>query len=115
MLGQEDNPTRLREEIERAKQQQAGESAPTGALSGNSTTNRTDETLDLAAAEQALYDPRSFLAKSVPKRMAIISAGVIMNVIFAFVTAVVAYYIGVKQMACGAGNVFPGEAAWRRA
>ncbi len=38
--------------------------------------------------EKALYDPRSYLAKSVPKRMAIISAGVIMNVIFAFFMAI---------------------------
>ena len=47
----------------------------------------------------ALYDPRSFLAQSVPKRMAIISAGVIMNVIFAFLMAVVAFSLGVEQIA----------------
>ena len=45
--------------------------------------------------------------------MAIISAGVIMNIIFAFVMAVVAYLIGVKDMACGVSAVLPGEAAWR--
>ena len=67
----------------------------------------------MAAAEKALYDPRSYLAKSVPKRMAIISAGVIMNVIFAFFMAMGAYYIGVKQVQCGVGDVFPGDAAWR--
>ena len=50
---------------------------------------------------------------SVPKRMAIISAGVIMNMIFAFVIAVVAYRIGVRQIAAGIGQIIPGEAAWQ--
>ncbi len=40
-------------------------------------------------------DRRSYLAKSVPQRMAIISAGVVMNVIFAFIFAVIAYGMGV--------------------
>ena len=43
------------------------------------------------SAEARLFNPRSYLAKSVPQRMAIISAGVIMNMIFAFVFAVLAY------------------------
>ena len=41
------------------------------------------------------------MAKSVPQRMAIISAGVIMNVIFALFMAVVAYSLGVHEVACG--------------
>jgi regulator of sigma E protease len=45
--------------------------------------------------------------------MAIISAGVIMNLIFAFVLAVVAYSIGVRQIPCIVGEVFPGEPAWQ--
>lgn len=36
-----------------------------------------------------------------------------MNVIFAFLMAIAAYYIGVEQLACGVGDVFPGEAAWQ--
>jgi len=83
MLGQEDNPARLREEIERAKLQLPPEEI-----------SRDPE---LAAAEQALYDPRSYLAQSVPRRMAIISAGVTMNVVFAFVAALIAYTLGVEQ------------------
>ncbi|MBN1396315.1 MAG: site-2 protease family protein, partial [Pirellulales bacterium] len=59
------------------------------------------------------YDPRSYLAQSVPKRMAIISAGVIMNLIFAFVLAVAAFSIGVEQPLCIIGNVYPGEAGWQ--
>ncbi len=94
MLGQEDNPSRMAEEMERAKLQQAEGAA--------------------AAGQPPAFDPRSFLAKSVPQRMAIISAGVIMNVIFAFLISSYCYAaLGVKQVACTVGNVLPGEAAWR--
>jgi regulator of sigma E protease len=94
MLGQEDNPARLKEELERSKQ---------------SSIVATDT----AAAQDALYNPRSFLAKSIPKRMAIISAGVIMNVIFAFLMAVVAFWVGVEQTPCIVGVIFPGAPAWQ--
>jgi len=53
------------------------------------------------------------MAKSVPQRMAIISAGVMMNVIFAFLMAIAAYKIGVEQPSCVVGSVVPGEAAWQ--
>ena len=66
-----------------------------------------------ASAEHEHLDPRSYMAKSVPQRMAIISAGVIMNVIFAFLMAIVAYLLGVQEVACGLSAVVPGEAAWR--
>ncbi|NLE36566.1 MAG: PDZ domain-containing protein, partial [Pirellulaceae bacterium] len=102
MLGQEDNPARLKEEIERAKAaRDLGQAAAEG------------QPGDLAAAEAALYDPRSYLAQSVPKRMAIISAGVIMNLIFAFFAAVVAYSLGVKEPPCEVGAVEPGYPAWQ--
>ncbi len=137
MLGQEDNPARLREEIERAKSQQQQQAAaaasslpPAATASGTPVANapnaaqgqtadgqaaetRTEDAFDLAEAEQALYNPRSFLAQTVPERMAIISAGVIMNVVFAVVTAAIAYGIGVRQIECAVGSVFPGEAAWK--
>jgi regulator of sigma E protease len=45
--------------------------------------------------------------------MAIISAGVFMNVVFAFTAAMIAYGIGVKEVKPVIGAVFPGEAAWR--
>ena len=110
MLGQEDNPGKLREEIERAKQQVDVPAAAAGEAAGSTDA---DKHVDLAAAEQALFDPRSYLAQSVPKRMAIISAGVVMNVVLAFLCAVVAYSLGVKQIAAGVGAVVPGEAAWK--
>jgi regulator of sigma E protease len=101
MLGQDDNPSRLREETERSKLKPAD-----GAVA----------TIDGAAAADvadSVFDPRSYLAKSVPQRMAIISAGVIMNVIFAFVAASIAYGCGVKQLACVIGKVVPGDSAWQ--
>jgi regulator of sigma E protease len=99
MLGQDDNPARAAEERRRSQ-------IPIGT--------------DVAGSEMApdpasgyALDPRSYMAQSVPKRMAIISAGVIMNVIFALVAATVAYCIGVKDVACVIGDVVPGEAAWQ--
>ena len=100
MLGQEDNPTKAAEEFERAKLARDaadGDTLPEGE----------------AAAETSIFDPRSYLAKSVPKRMAIISAGVIMNVIFAFAVAVIAYERGVKEAPCVVGSVVPGDPAWQ--
>ena len=99
MLGQEDNPAKAAEEMERAKLARTaaeGDVLPEGE----------------AAAETSIFDPRSYLAKSVPKRMAIISAGVIMNVIFAFVVAVIAYERGVNEIPCVVGRVLPGDPAW---
>lgn len=95
MLGQEDNPSRVAEEMERAKlRAETGEAAPPG-------------------EEAFTLDPRSYMAQSVPKRMAIISAGVIMNVIFAFVFATIAYLLGVETPPCIAGPINPGDAAWK--
>jgi regulator of sigma E protease len=94
MLGQEDNPARVAEEMERAKQHPAAPGTP--------------------AAEQQAYtlDPRSYMAQSVPERMAIISAGVIMNVIFAFIFASIAYGMGVEYTPAVVGTAFPGQAGW---
>ena len=106
MLGQEDNPARLKEEVERAK-------AAKAAKETEDSKGKNEELVDIEAAEQALYNPRSYLAQSVPKRMAIISAGVIMNLIFAFICAVAAFYMGVTQTACVVGQVQPGGPAWK--
>jgi regulator of sigma E protease len=114
MLGQEDNPAKLKEEIERAKLQQgAVEGQPRSTTTAGAEDGPARIDIDIAQAEKALYDPRSYLAKSVPKRMAIISAGVIMNVIFAFLMAAVAYALGVEQAVSVVGKALPGGAAWR--
>ena len=61
--------------------------------------------------EEIELDPRSFLAKSVPQRMAIISAGVIFNLIFAVIFASIAYWLGVKYTPCVIGSTIPGSPA----
>jgi regulator of sigma E protease len=108
MLGQEDNPARLREEIERARIRM-----PAGESSAQGQQGDASDIAVAAEAERVLFDPRSYLAQSVPRRMAIISAGVVMNLVFALVAAVLAYLLGVEQQACTVGVVIPGEAAWR--
>ncbi len=94
MLGQDDNPAKAAAEIERAKVPSTGD-------------NKS------AADAAPVFDPRSYQAQSVPERMAIISAGVIMNVIFAFIMASWAYGLGVEYTTCGVSAVIPGEAAWK--
>lgn len=101
MLGQEDNPARLREEIERARRELSARAADPSELEG------------LQQAEAALYDPRSYLAQSVPRRMAIISAGVIMNLLFAVLCATLAYRIGVRETPAAVGALYPGLGAWQ--
>lgn len=95
MLGQDDNPYKVAEEMERAR------------IAGNGSSGDSGD----SATPQ--LDPRSYLAKSVPQRMAIISAGVIMNVVLAFVLAAIAYSMGVDYEPAVVGSVSPGSAAWQ--
>ena len=86
MLGQDDNPANAAKEAERIEK-------------------------DGELGDQ--LDPRSYPAKSVPQRMAIISAGVIMNLIFAVIFATVAYKMGVNYTPCIVGTTMPGDPAWK--
>ena len=104
MLGQEDNPAQLRKEMERARQAATGGQAAITVAAADAGEE---------SAETKLYNPRSYLAKSVPQRMAIISAGVIMNMIFAVVFAAVAYRCGVETRPSVVGSVVAGGAAWQ--
>jgi len=102
MLGQEDNPGAIQAEIERAKLQAE-------------TEGLADETGGLtppAHAQPAIFSPESYLSKSVPQRLAIIVAGVVMNFLFAIVCAAGAYWIGVQERTPAVGNVIPGSPAW---
>lgn len=101
MLGQDDNPAQAAKERERAKALQAGTAAE-GFVPGQTVETQADA-----------LDPRSYLAQSVPERMAIISAGVIMNLILAFALATLAYGLGVEELSCKISSAQPGEAAWR--
>ncbi|MGH7199396.1 MAG: RIP metalloprotease RseP, partial [Planctomycetaceae bacterium] len=63
-------------------------------------------------AEEIAQDPRAYSAKSVPQRMAIISAGVIMNIITAALFFAVAFLIGIEADSPIIGSVDPGTPAW---
>jgi regulator of sigma E protease len=92
MLGQDDDPRKAAAELERARlQAEQGGDAPAAPA----------------------FDPRSYLAKTVWQRMAIISAGVIMNVIFAVVLASIALSGGVLEEPCVIGSTAPGDPAWQ--
>lgn len=99
MLGQDDNPANIAEQV-RESQVKDGSTVETTQIVGPD-------------GQEYLIDSRSYLAKSVPQRMAIISAGVIMNVIFAFIFAVIAYGIGVPYIPCIVSQTTPGSAAYQ--
>lgn len=62
--------------------------------------------------EEIAQDPRSYSAKSVPQRMAIISAGVIMNIITGMLFFAIAFSIGVEMSPSVIGGTQPGSPAW---
>ena len=103
MLGQEDNPGKLREEMERAKQKAEGGrrkaegNERAGHVSASSIPPHPPIRLHLPIPP--LRSPQFSWPRACRKRMAIISAGVIMNAIFAFFMAVVAFSMGVEQAA----------------
>ena len=73
----------------------------------------TGESLPDAEGDEEESDPRSFKNKSVWQRMVIISAGVIMNLIFGLSCFVAAYMHGVKEEPATVGATSSGGAAWR--
>jgi regulator of sigma E protease len=64
------------------------------------------------SSEEIAQDPRSYSAKSVPQRMAIISAGVIMNIITGMLFYAIAFSAGVLMSPPVIGSVVPGMPAW---
>ena len=86
MLGQDDDPRKAEEEAERTR---------------------------LGNGADAPLDPRSYPAKPVWQRMIIISAGVVMNLIFAVIMAGVAYRYGVPYTPTVIGDVVGGGPAWQ--
>jgi regulator of sigma E protease len=63
--------------------------------------------------EDIRLNPRSYPAQSVPKRMAIISAGVVMNLIFGFMLFLLIYNVGVPYMPARVDMIDPGGPAWQ--
>ena len=91
MLGQDDNPQNSAAEAERIRKAKA----------------------EPGSDGEFEIDPRSYPAKTVPQRMAIISAGVIMNLIFAVLFAAAAYMLGLTYTPAIVGATVPGDSAWR--
>jgi regulator of sigma E protease len=67
-----------------------------------------------ADTDESEDDPRSFKNKSVGQRMAIISAGVIMNALLACVCFVVAYLHGIEQPPAEVDQIEAGSPAWKK-
>ncbi len=93
MLGQDDDPRRAEEELKRIRKE---------------NPNATEDDPD-----RLRLDPRSFPAKSVGARMIIISAGVVMNLIFGVLMAAWAFHSGVDYDPAVIGEVLPGDPAWK--
>ncbi|MEM0927220.1 MAG: site-2 protease family protein, partial [Planctomycetota bacterium] len=94
MLGQDDDPRRMREEAERARAAAEDEGDP-------------------AIAETPPLDPRSLPAKPVWQRMIIMSAGVFMNIVTGILFAAGAYFAGVPYTPAVIGGVAAGGPAWK--
>lgn len=99
MLGQDDNPANIAEQVRESEVSDESKLA-TKEITGPD-------------GEKFVVDRRSYLAKSVPQRMAIISAGVIMNVIFAVIFASIAFRLGVPIIPSIVSQVSPGSAAYQ--
>ena len=106
MFGQEDNPGGIQAEIDRAKAESAEKG---GELTEEEQKARGEQIEQL---EKQLYAPDSYLSKNVFQRMAIISAGVIMNILFAIVCATCAALMGTPETSAKVGFVSPGSPAW---
>src|SRR5882757_2305154 len=98
MLGQDDDPAHIKEQMQKSQVD---------------VHNANAKPIKGPDGETYYVDRRSYLAKSVPQRMAIISAGVVTNVIFAFIFAVIAYGIGVPYEPAIVSEVVPGSPAFQ--
>lgn len=68
---------------------------------------------DTPGIEEESNDSRSYQNKSVPQRMVIISAGVVMNIIFGLICFAIAYGVGVPESPAVVGTALPGKPAWK--
>ena len=98
MLGQHDNP------IEAVTD-------PHAATEGSKLSNDGPR-IDAQPNARPTVDPRSFQAKTVPQRMLIMSAGVLMNLVFAVVFASFAFQFGVSYPPVFVGDTVAGSPAW---
>lgn len=121
MLGQDDNPSNYQKEAERTKIRTPREDVIHGGMAAMGVQEDAQgehiEPLEAVGHHEdqnapVTIDPRSYTAKSVPARMAIISAGVIMNAIFAVLLGAAAYGLGVSELPAIIAGTAPGSPAW---
>lgn len=101
MLGQDDDPRNAAAEAERVR---LADNSP------DSVQTSGPIAAELTASRQ--LDPRSFPAKPVFARMIIISAGVLMNLLFAVLMAAAAFLVGFPYEPAIVGRVTTGDPAW---
>jgi len=102
MLGQDDDPRRMKEESERAR----------GLAQASESDDEDAEPATESELAEAPLDPRSLPAKPVWQRMIIMSAGVFMNVVTGAMFAAAAFFYGVPYTPAVIGGVTPGGPAW---
>jgi len=125
MLGQDDNPSVAAQQKERERARKAkaaeqgevadaanGDAAPPAERHEHSDAAEALAPLEPADHDAEGLDPRSYPAKSVPQRMAIILAGVTFNVISAIIFATIAYRMGVKYTPVVVGSTIPASPSW---
>ena len=100
MLGQDAAPRNAEAEAARIKEIKQGTAAE-GLTSGQTVEGQAEK-----------LDPRSYPAKPIPARMAIISAGVIMNLIFGVILGAAAYKLGVKEIPAIIGGTAVSQVHW---
>ncbi|MFM8579707.1 MAG: site-2 protease family protein [Planctomycetaceae bacterium] len=119
MLGQDDNPAAAAEEARRARAHRGGTETSTASAPRTEHASMVeafaggDLPAEPTAGPHPAWDPRSYPAHSVPERRAIISAGVVMNVVSGVMMAALALWLGVSESTCEISNVRPGGVAWR--
>jgi regulator of sigma E protease len=109
MLGQDDDPRKMKEEAERARQLSAGVDDEHDQDEDWETSSHAVENHDPSVN----LDPRSLPAKPVWQRMIIMSAGVFMNVVTGAMFAAAAFFYGVPYTPAIIGGVTPGGPAWQ--
>ena len=102
MLGQDDDPRKMKAENQRAR---------VGTDDEEPESNQTENSVE--EEDEIQLDPRSLPAKPVWQRMIIMSAGVFMNVVTGVMFAAAAFFFGVPYQPAVIGGVSPGGPAWQ--
>ena len=113
MLGQDDDPRKTEAEAKRIRQNKEHPAdVPKATQEEAGVVEQVAAKLEPTSDQDAVLDPRSYPAKPVYARMIIISAGVIMNLIFGVFFAAAAFMVGVPYSPAVVGDVVPGDPAW---